>query len=200
MIKPGLYVLTILLVMSFPSMATSSEAKKTYSNSTYKFAFDYPLSCDVKGGGKWYFDLIGDGKILLRGSVEDDTFKIFIGERKPQRDTFIRFARERARVVCGADGPDGSSYCETIKSERAYMTGNGLYVLEFYLTLTREDYVKKTRHTATVGPVYLVDISRTNKPLALMLFPGYGNLTAESTERLAREIIETIHLGDVPRK
>ena len=91
MIKPGLYVLTILLVMSFSSMATSSEAKKTYSNSTYKFTFDYPLSCDVKGSSKWDFDLLRDGKILLRGSVEDDTFKIFIGASKLQRDTFIRF-------------------------------------------------------------------------------------------------------------
>jgi hypothetical protein len=186
--------------MGFSSMVTSSEAKKTYSNSTYKFTFDYPSSCYVKGSSKWDFDLLREGKILLRGSVEDDTFKIFIGETKPQRDTFIRFARERARVVCGADGSDGSSYCEKIKNERAYTTGNALYVLEFYLTLTRKDYVKKTKDTSTAGPVYLVDISRTNKPLALMLFPGYGNLASESTEQLAREIIETLYLGDVPRK
>lgn len=182
-------------------MATSSEVKKTYSNSTYKFSFDYPLSCDVKGSSKWDFDLLREGKILLRGSVEDDTIKVFINESKPQKDIFIAFARERSRVVCGADGPDGSSYCEKIKSERAFTTRNGLYVLEFYLTLTREDYVKKTSHTSTVGPVYLVDISRTNKPLALMLFPGYGNVASDSTEQLAREIIETVrNVGAVPRK
>lgn len=182
-------------------MATSSEVKKTYSNSTYKFTFDYPSSCDVKGLSKWDFDLLSEGKILLRGSVEDDTIKVFINEFKLQKDIFIAFARERARVVCGADGPDGSSYCEKIKSERAYTTRNGLYVLEFYLTLTREDYVKKTSHTSTVGPVYLVDISRTNKPLALMLFPGYGNAASESTEQLAREIIETVRtVGGVPRR
>jgi len=184
-------------------MATSSEVKKTYSNSTYKFTFDYPSSCDVKGLSTWDFDLLREGKSLLRGSVEDDTIKIFVNasnESKPQKDMFIAFARERARVVCGADGPDGSSYCETIKRERAYTTPNGLYVLEFYLTLTREDYLKKTSHTSTVGPVSLVDISRTNKPLALMLFPGYGNVASESTEQLAREIIETLYVGDVPRK
>jgi len=194
MIKHGLCFLTILLVMSFASMATSVEGKKTYKNNDYKFTFDYPSSCDVKGLSKWYFDLLSDGKILLRGSVEDDTIKIFIGASKLQRDTFIRFSRERARVVCGADGPDGSSYCEKIKSERAYTTGNGLCVLEFYLTLTREDYVRKTKQTSTAVPVYMVDISRTNKPLALMIFPDYGHLASESTEQLAREIIETLRL------
>jgi hypothetical protein len=194
MSKPDLYALTFLLVMSFASMVTSSEVRKTYSNNDYRFTFDYPSSCDVKGLSKWYFDLLREGKMLLRSSVEDDTFKIFVGASKPQRDAFIRFSRERARVVCGADGPDGSSYCEKIKSERAYTTRNGLCVLEFYLTLTREDYVRKTKKTSTAGPVYMVDISRTNKPLALMLFPGYGNVASESTEQLAREIIETLRL------
>ena len=194
MSKPGLYALTFLLVMSVASMVTSSEVRKTYSNNDYRFTFDYPSSCDVQGLSKWYFDLLSDGKILLRGSVEDNTIKIFINESKPQKDIFIAFARERVRVVCGADGPDGSSYCGNIKSERAYTTRNGLCVLEFYLTLTREDYVRKTKKTSTAGPVYMVDLSRTNKPLALMIFPDYGHLASESTEQLAREIIETLRL------
>ena len=132
--------------------------------------------------------------MLLRGSVEDETFKIFINESKPQKDIFIVFARERAKVVCGADGPDGSRYCEQVKSERTYTTRNGLHTIELYLTLTREDYLKKSRHTSTVGPVYMIDISRTDKPLALMIFPGYGNTASKSVEDLARKIIETIQL------
>ena len=132
--------------------------------------------------------------MLLRGSVEDETFKIFVNESKLQKDIFIAFARERAKVVCGADGPDGSRYCEQVKSERAFSTRNGLHAIEFSLTLTRENYLKNTRHTSTVGPVYMIDISRTNKPLALMIFPGYGNTASASTEDLARKIIETIRL------
>jgi hypothetical protein len=138
MIKLGLYFLALVLVINFLVSASSSEGKKTYSNNKYKFTFDYPSSCNLKRLGKWSFDLFSDGKILLRGNVEDDTIKIFIKESKPQRDIFISFSRERAKIVCGADGPDGSSYCQTIKSEREYTTHNGLYVLEFYLTLTRE--------------------------------------------------------------
>jgi hypothetical protein len=194
MIKPGLSFLTLVLVINFLVTASSSEGKKTYSNSEYRFTFDYPSSCDFKRLGKWSFDLLSGGKILLRGNVADDTFKIFINESKPQRDIFISFSRERAKTVCGADGPDGSSYCQKIKSERAYTTRNGLYVLEFYLTLTREDYSSKTKHNSTVGPIYLVNISRAHQPLALMIFPDYGNLATEPTKQLAQKIIETIRL------
>ena len=105
MYRTALYFLTLLLVMSFSSPATSAEGRKTYTNSTYRFTFDYPSSCEVKGLSKWYFDLLSEGEMLLRGSVEDETFKIFVNESKLQKDIFIAFARERARVVCGADGP-----------------------------------------------------------------------------------------------
>jgi hypothetical protein len=113
-------------------------------------------------------------------------------------DIFPRFARERSKLTCGADGPDGSSYCGEIESERQYVSVNGLDVFEFFLILTREDYSTDTKHRSTVGPIYVVDISRANRPLALMIFPGYGKLASASTKDVARDIIETIRLLSSP--
>jgi hypothetical protein len=144
------------------------------------------------GGG--YFDILKDGKIVLQASVEDDTFKIFIHEARPQKDAFREFARQRCRIFCDADGPDGSTYCKEIAQEREWVSRNGLRVLEFILIFTRENYQDKTKEESRIGPVYLVDISRANRPLALMIHPEHDILATDSTERLIRKIVDFVRI------
>jgi hypothetical protein len=184
----------LLISLSVPT-PTSAQDKTPYNNAEYGFTFDYPTMCQLKRFGDGYFDILRDGKILLRGSVEDTSFKIFIRESKQPVDFFRRFARQRCKVPCGADGPDGSTYCDTIESERELVSANGLTVLEFYLIMTRENYAKNTQDQSKVGPVYVVDVSRKNRPLALMISPGQGALASESANRMALEVIESIRLG-----
>jgi len=167
---------------------------KTYTNNHYLFAFDYSSDYDLKELGRWSFDLLRTGTLYLHGSVEDDTLKIFIKESKPQGDIFRSFSRMRVKIICGADGPDGSRYCETIQSEREYVTPKGLRVLEFYLIVTQENYVTNTKHNSTMGPVYMVDISGEDHSRALMMYPGAGNVSSDDIDRLAREILSTIRL------
>ena len=100
----------------------------------------------------------------------------------------------RVKIICGADGPDGTRYCETIQSEREYVTPKGLRVLEFYLIVTQENYVTNTKHNSTMGPVYMVDISRANHSRALMMYPGDGNVSSDDIEHSTREILSTIRL------
>lgn len=183
----------ILFTIALAPLASADETK-TSINTIYRFTFEYPSGYLLKTFGDGYFDLIGDGKILLRASVEDNTFKIFIKENNPTGDIFHSFARERCKIVCGADGPDGSSYCDEIESETEFVSGNGLRVLEFYLVMTRENYSEKTKKKSRVGPVYLVDMSQANWHLALMIHPGYGALASESNKTSAREIVDSIRL------
>lgn len=189
------HVIPLLLLICFSTTPLAyADDKKTYINRKYNFKFEYSTSYDLKAISEWDFDLLKNGEIMLRGSVEDDVFKIFVRESEDKGNVFGRFARERSKIVCGADGPDGSTYCRTVKSERKYVSANGLNVMEFYLNFTREDYSRRTKHESTVGPVYMVDISRANRHLALMIFPGYGKLASLSTNRLAQEIIGSIEL------
>ena len=115
-----------------------AETNRTYRNSSYQFSFDYDSNFHLQRLGKWSFDLLKKETICLHGSIEDETFKIFINESKQPGDYFQRFARMRVKTVCGADGPDGSRYCETIECEKEYTTTHGLRVLEFSLILTQE--------------------------------------------------------------
>ena len=173
-----------------------AETNRTHINSFYQFSFDYTSDLNLKRLGKWSFDLLKKDIPYLHGSVEDTTFKIFIKESKESGDYFRRFARTRAKTVCGADGPDGSSDCETIESEEEYTTPHGLEVLEFFLILTQEQYAADTKETSTVGPIYMVNISRKNHYRALMLYPGNSRVPPGDTRHLARAIISTLRLVD----
>jgi hypothetical protein len=193
--KSHLKILPLFLLITLSTQPSISAQDKTpYNSAAYGFSFDYPSSYRLKRFGDGYFDVLRERKILLRGSVEDLSFKVFIRESKPTYDVFRSFARERCKVPCGADGPDGSTYCETIESEREFVSPNGLRVLEFYLTMTRENYAENTSEQTSVGPVYLVDISWKNRPLALMISPGHGVLASESTKRVALELIDSLRL------
>ena len=184
---------SLIMCLSAVTVATAN-SKKTYKNRQYGFTLKYPSIYKLKTFGQGGFDLIRNDRIIVRANIEDTAFKIFIKESKQNENLFLDFARERAKVICGADGPDGSTYCGGIGSEKQYTSANGLNCLEFYLLMTREDYSTNTKYLSKVGPVYVVDISRKERPLALMIFSGYGKLASTSTELLMWEVVDTIKL------
>ena len=184
---------SLMTCLSAVTVATA-DSKKTYKNRQYGFTLKYPSIYKLKTFGQGGFDLIRDGRIILRANIEDNAFKIFIKESEYKENLFLDFARERAKVICGADGPDGSTYCGAIDNEKQYTSANGLNCLEFYLLMTREDYSTNTKYLSKVGPVYVVDISREERPVTLMIFPGYGKSAPTSTELMMWEVVDTIKL------
>lgn len=194
-IRKCAFGISLTILIAFSAITTAYPGNnKTYTNNHYLFAFDYKQDYDLKKLGRWSFDLLRNGTMYLHGSVEDETFNIFINESKPQGEIFHSFAQMRVKVVCGADGPDGSRYCEKIKSEKEFTTPSGLRVIEFYLIVTQENYTTNTKRNSTVGPIYLVDISRANRPRALMIYPGNSDISSADINHLARDILKTIRM------
>jgi len=185
----------ILLISVFLSLPAFAIEGGTCFNDEYSFSLEYPKSLKIKVGGGGYVDILKDGKLFLEASVEDDTFTIFIQDANPKKDIFRSFARLRCKMICDADGPDGSTYCDEIASEKEWTSKNGLRVMEFTLIFTRENYQDKTKKESRIGPVYLVDISRAHHPLALMIHPGHEVLASKDTEQLIRGLIDTIRLS-----
>jgi hypothetical protein len=184
----------VLLMSVFLSLPAFASEESSYRNEEYSFTFHYASSFQVRSFGEGYFDILKDDKIFAQASVEDDTFNIFIQEAKPKEDVFRNFARERCKIICDADGPDGSTYCKEIASEKEWNSANGLRVLEFTLVFTRENYQDKTKEESRIGPVYLVDLSRTQRHLALMIHPGHEVLASKENEQLIHGMIDTIEL------
>ena len=190
-------LLSIIVLFSFAAdlsgvTVATGASKRSYTNHQYGFTLRYPSIYTVKTFGQGGFDLTRDGSAIFRADIEDNSFKIFSQESKHPQNLFTAFAREKAKALCAADGPHGSSYCGVIESEKQYTSSNGLDYVEFYLLKTREDYSTHTRYLSRVGPVYAVDISRKERSWALIIFPGYGKLAPTSTELLMMEVVDTI--------
>ena len=184
----------LLLISVFLYLPAFGSEESSYRNEEYNFTLHYTSPFQVRSFGDGCFDILKEDKIFVEASVEDDTFNIFINEAKPKEAVFRSFARERCKIICDADGPDGSTYCKEIASEKEWISANGLRVMEFTLIFTRENYQDKTKEESRIGPVYVVDISRTHRHLALMIHPGRDVLAAKDSELLIREMIDTIEL------
>jgi hypothetical protein len=184
----------VLLIIVFLSFSAFTYGESSYRNEEYGFTFHYPSSFQVRSSGEGYFDILKDDKIFAQASVEDDSFNIFIQEAKPKEDVFRSFARERCKIICDADGPDGSTYCKGIASEKEWTSANDLRVLEFILIFTRENYQDKTKKESRIGPVYVVDIPRAHRHLALMIHPGHEVLASKENMQLIHGLIDTIEL------
>lgn len=190
---PFIVLFSLAADLSVVSVATG-DSKRSYTNRQYGFTLKYPSIYRLKISGQGGFDLTRGGRVIFRADIEDTSFKIFIKESKHKKNLFPAFARERAKALCSADGPGGSSYCGAIESEKQYTTSNGLNYVQFYLLKTQEDYSTHTKYLSRVGPVYAVDLSRQERSLALMIFPGYGKSAPTSTELLMMEVVDTIGL------
>jgi hypothetical protein len=204
--KLGLICVVLVLLMDlwagfYLSSFTIAYGQTTtsYISRQYNFVLDYPTDYRLKRFADGFFALIGRQKVEMRSSVEDDTFRIFLRESKERGDTFKAFARERVKVVCAADGPDGSSYCDNAESVKEGRTRGGLRYLEYYLVMTREDFSTNIKETSKMGPIYVVDISRAARPLALMIFHGYGTLASQETADVMKRMVETVRLEERDR-
>jgi hypothetical protein len=184
----------VLLISVFLSLSAFASEERSYRNEEYSFTLRYPSSFQVRSSGEGYFDILKDDEIFAQASVEDETFNIFIHEVKPKEDVFRSFARERCKIICDADGPDGSTYCKEIATEKEWTSANGLRVLEFTLVFTRENYQDKTKEESKIGPVYVVDISAVHRHVALMIHPEHEILASKDSEQLIRGLIDTIKL------
>jgi len=194
MLKNCFHILVLLLASALVSLPAFASEESSYRNEVYSFSLEYPKSLKMKVFGEGYFDILKEENILLRARIQDDVFKIFIQDAKPKTDVFRNFARERCKIICDADGPDGSTYCKEIAIEKEWTSANGLSVLEFTLIFTRENYQDKTKEESKIGPVYVVDISRAGHPLALMIHPGQETLLSSDYEQLVHGLIDTIQL------
>lgn len=184
----------VLLISVFLSLSAFGSEESSYRNEQYSFTLHYTSPFRVKSLGEGYFDILKDDKTFVEASVEDDTFNIFINEVKPKTHIFRSFARQRCKIICDADGPDGSTHCNEIASEKEWTSANGLRVLEFTLIFTRENYQDGTKVERRIGPVCVVDISRAHRHLALMIHPGHEVLASKDSEQFIRGLIDTIEL------
>lgn len=177
------------------SVLAWASGEKTYFSQRYGYGLHYPAECRLKKAAEGaYLDMSFQGRRLPTVSVQslDETGK---EKRKSSSDMWREFMLERAMVSCDADGPDGTVYCQGVKSERAWKTNSGLRVIELYLHRVQERYEQPNKVTTTqVGPIYAVDISREGYVFGLMVGSGHDYPNTSVERDLVSRIVASVYL------
>lgn len=189
--------MSIVLAGFYLSAFTIAYGQSTtnYLSRQYRFTLEYPSTYELKRLAGGFFALIGHRKTVLWSSVEDDTFRMFLRQFTQTGDLLRSFARERVKVICTADRPDGSCDCETVASEREER-GVGCADLRVLLGEDKGGFPDERQVKVESGALLMVDISRPAQPLALMIFPGYGILASEDEARVMRQMVETVRVDE----
>lgn len=214
----GLLGTVFLVVSCWTSVPWAlAKEKKTYFHKKYKFLLSFPAQYDLKvregrdfdftSNGKtrlslmvddqlvWFIHhLVSGGQSLIISRPGDDAMARLNKTSQENPDFFRRYARQRAQAWCDADGPESSTYCKEIHREKFFTSQNGLSCLELFLVMTRENYQAGTKETATVGPVYAVQVPGDERPLVLLIYPPKGKLASAAVSQDAREIIESVEV------
>ncbi len=209
-----MWCFTAAAALSAPALAGGASA---HTSQQYRFTLAAPPGYEVKAVSPQDIDVTRGGKTVLSLRV-DDQLVWFIHRRinpgqplivsGPGNDAMARlsqeargndryfrdYARLQAANWLAADGPDGSGYCQDIDREERFTNPHGLPFLVFHLTLTHEDFSRKTIRKSPVGPVYAVYIAAAARPLVLMVTPPPGALAPGDTVRAAQELINSICL------
>jgi hypothetical protein len=198
--------------LSAPALAGGGSA---YTSPQYRFTLAAPPGYEVKAVSPQDIDLTRRGKTVFSLRVDDqlvwfihkrtnpgqslivsrpgDDAMARLSQKARESDVYFRdYARLQAANWCTADGPDGSRYCKDIDREEHSTTPHGLPFLVFHLTMTHEDFSRKTVQKTPVGPVYAVYVAAAARPLVLVVTPPPGALAPGGAVRAAQELINSI--------
>src|SRR5262245_54007880 len=204
--NPGLAAVSMLLFLLFYAFqAVSGEEGshpgwQSHRNERVGYELSFPPSLDFKA----YFEA-GDlqerssGRTLLRAELwpPDECM------HAPGENLIVpmqTMALQRAKDVCQADGPNGSSYCSDPVTVKPFVSRNGARGVEMVLTRISEhcdtyeddECVKPMvgRIEGSKGPVYAFDVSNERMTRILYLEP-------EVTDARVQEVLSSFKVFKV---
>ncbi len=172
-----------------------------YLNARYGYSMTYD--------GGWHrlhispreddFRLTCRDTVVVSGTVLDFKYADVEGARS-YVDSLRIAAIWKASLFCGADGPDGSSYCEEPTRIEVLSGVGDPPVLRFYQKFVREDFVdeKVTRTERQVGPYYAIDISQKGVERFLLLTSEVHRDASEEYLDALSAIVGSIRVVDSP--
>jgi hypothetical protein len=184
-----------------PLLATMwfAEARKdevrTYQDDRLGFSFsfpaDYTLTNVLESRNGFVSGVLKRGKSAIL--VEAKDLADYPSEWLSQgRTSFVNAAVAIARLMCDADGPDGSRSCPEVLRQSTFGNRHGLECLEIELREVITEGDPRQFTTRTRGPVYAVRIPRPNLPVILLFEfdPDYPPRTTDT--HTLQEIVNSV--------
>jgi len=184
-----------------PLLATTwfAEAPKvevrTYHDDRLGFSFSYPADYTLTNVLESRSGFVSG--VLKRGNadilVEAKDLADYPSEWLSQgRTSFVNAALAIARLMCDADGPDGSRSCPEVLKQSTFGNRHGLECLEVDLREVITESEPSRFTTRTKGPVYAVRIPRPELPVILFFefAPDFTSRTADA--HVLHEIVNSV--------
>lgn len=130
----------------------------TYNSQKPPYSIQYPHDFSLRKSGDEIVS-IGGPLITLESDARTIALHVdpLLGDPTP---SFEDWAKERAMLWCEADGPNGSSRCDSITKMSVFTTSGGNTGYEIYMHLVYKHYQDGFPTKSIVGPVFIFDVSR----------------------------------------
>jgi hypothetical protein len=177
---------------------TGEVASRTYTNDVYRYSFAYPAGYTVEE----YSD-----EVVAVGNREGDGFEsltdvafVSSGE-EGGHESFDEYLFERVRILCAADGPDVTMYCDAVESSVPFENKNGISGTEINLRLIQLHIGTGAGATSTFCPVYAFNVA-ANVPdsdhAALLVYKPLAAFAATDDTKLAGIVAESLMIDLQP--
>lgn len=169
----------------------------SYVNATYGFSLKYEGGWNRLhvGASEDQFQMVCRDTVVIDASVLDFGYVDFPGASSYEDSVRIA-ATSKASLFCGADGPDGSTYCENPAKLESVSLNNSLPVIKFYQTFVREDFTEDevVRTRREIGPYYAIDISRKGVRRFLLITSEMHRSASEKYAEAVEAVIGSVKL------
>jgi hypothetical protein len=182
--KTSLGIILVLVIGTLSTTFTQSKFKisGTYTNAIYLYSIGYDaVEHYVEPGWneKHFYLRQHHDKIIAFADVIPIT----------NNDLKVD-AIEEAKNYCAADGPDGSSWCESADSIIELRSKQGLRVIKFYQIHISTSSTGQQRKR--IGPYYAIDISHSNSKNGLLIM--HDKPPTPYLEDALRQMVDTIRI------
>jgi hypothetical protein len=152
------FLLVFALIVSLTVPSGTQGIWFTYNNQKPPYTIQYPRDFSVRKTGDEIIS-IGGPLITLENDARTIALHIdpLLGDPTP---SFEDWAKNQAMLWCEADGPTGSSRCDTIAKISVFTTSGGNAGYEIYMNLLYENFQDGSARKLTVGPVFIFDVSK----------------------------------------
>jgi len=192
----------IVVLILIENVGSEVFAQGNYTNSKVGYSLQYnAIKYNLIVGWDESYFWLREGGIL--GNIEvnlvtipRNTYAIKFPSNATTKDSLFEIAIQDAKGSCASDGDEGSTDCKDTVQVKYFKTKAGIPAVKFFLIFEeRTNIIGEEPEQKTVGPYYIVDITRPNsKSKALLVSFRFGQQASNAEMKELDTLVNSIKI------